>query len=68
MVKTNWKINLRWVKTHVGIRGNEITDKLVKNAAAKENIKVNYNRISKNVILKELEEESVTKWQREWTN
>jgi ribonuclease HI len=67
MTKNNWKINLRWVKAHVGIRGNEIADKLAKNAAANENIKVSYNRIPKNVILKELEEESVTKWQREWT-
>jgi ribonuclease HI len=68
MTKMNWKINLRWVKAHVGIRGNELADKLAKNAAANENIKESYNGIPKNVILKELEEESVTKWQREWTN
>jgi hypothetical protein len=68
MTKTNWKINLRWVKAHVGIRGKEIADKLAKNAAENENIKVSYNRITKNVILKELEEEGITKWQREWTN
>jgi ribonuclease HI len=65
MTKTKWKINLRWVKAHVGIRGNEITNKLAKNAAENENIKVSYNRIPKNVVLKELEEECVTKWQRE---
>ena len=52
MTKTNWKINLRWVKAHVEIRGNELTDKLEKNAAANQNIKESYNRIMKNVILK----------------
>jgi len=28
MKKTNWKIKLRWVKAHVGIRGNELDDTL----------------------------------------
>jgi hypothetical protein len=68
MTKTNWKINLRWVKAHIGIGGNALADKLAKKAAANVNIKESYNRIPKNVILKELEEESVTKWHREWTN
>ena len=39
MTKTNWKINLQWVKAHVGIRGDELAEKLAKNAAANENIK-----------------------------
>jgi hypothetical protein len=66
--KTKWKINLRWVKAHIGIRGNELAGKLAKKASANINTKESYNRIPKNEISKELEEESITKWQREWTN
>jgi ribonuclease HI len=52
MTKTNWNINLRWVKAHVGTRGNEIADKLAKNAAANENIMVSYSRIQKKCNIK----------------
>jgi hypothetical protein len=67
MKKTRWKITLRWVKAHAGIRGNELADTLAKKAATNENITESYKRIPENVVLRELEEESVRNWQREWT-
>jgi ribonuclease HI len=67
MKKSRWKITLSWVKAHAGIRGNELADTLAKKAATSENITENYKRVPKSVVLRELEKESVRKWQREWT-
>ena len=64
---TNWEVNLCWVKAHAGIMGNEFADTLAKKAAKNESLTVEYNIIPKSVVTKELEEESVKKWQRNWT-
>ena len=47
--------------------GNELADTLAKNAAKNEPLTEEYNRIPKSVVTRELEEESVRKWQRNWT-
>jgi len=67
MTKTNWKIKLKWVKAHAGIRGNELADTLTKEAAANENIKESYTRVPKSVVLSDLVNKSVAKWQSERT-
>ena len=67
MTKTNWTVKFLWVKAHAGIRGIELADTLAKEAATNENITENYKRVPKSVVVSELEEKSVEKWQREWT-
>jgi len=68
MTARNWKIKLRLLKAHAGVRGNEPADKLAKEASANSNIKESYKRIPKRVIIEELEDDSVKKWEAEWTN
>jgi ribonuclease HI len=47
MMETNWTIKFRCVKAHAGIRGNELADTLVKEAATNENITESYERVPK---------------------
>jgi primosomal protein N' len=64
MKRTNWEITLCWVKAHAEILGKELADMLARKAATNELLTVDYNRIPKSVVSRELEEESVKKWQR----
>jgi ribonuclease HI len=66
MNKANWEIKLYWVKAHAGILGNELADTLAKKAATNETLTEKYNKIPKSVVKKELEEESMKKWQNNW--
>jgi len=67
MNKTSWEVTLCWVKAQAGILGNELAETLVKKAATNESLTEDYKRIPKSVVERELEEESVRKWQRNWT-
>jgi len=67
MNKANWEVKLCWVKAHADIMGKELADTLAKKAAKNESLTVEYNRIPKSVVTGDLEEESVRKWQRNWT-
>ena len=67
MKRTNWEVLLCWVKAHAGILGNELADTLAKKAATNESLTEDHKRIPKSVVKRELEEESMRKWQRNWT-
>ena len=66
MKESEWEITLCWIKAHTGIRGNELADTLAKKAATNKNITESYNKIPKSVLMKDIEEESIKKWQRQW--
>jgi hypothetical protein len=67
MNKADWKVKLSWMKAQAGILGNELADSLAKKAATNESLTKEYIRIPKSVATRKLEEESVRKWQRNWT-
>ena len=67
MKQAGWQITLQWVKAHVGTIGNELEDAIAKKAATNGTIPESYTRIPKSVVLRQLEEESLQKWQRSWT-
>ena len=66
MENREWKIRFRWIKARAGVSGNELADKLAKEASGKREIHISYNRISKSIIKRDLEDTSMEIWQREW--
>jgi ribonuclease HI len=66
MENREWKIWLRWIKAHAGNSGNELADRLAKEASGKTDIPISYNRVPKSIIKRDLEDTSVETWQREW--
>jgi len=59
LTKENWKIEFKWVKAHAGIYGNEIADRLAKEAT--QNDHTTYSRIPKSAIIKDNRKESIGK-------
>jgi ribonuclease HI len=45
MVRAKWKIKFSWVKAHAGIYGNEMADRLAKEAARSDGTNYGYSRI-----------------------
>ena len=66
--RSEWKIKCSWVKVHAGTHGNEIADRLAKEAERSEGTKHVFARIPKSTPYQEAEEEARQKWKREGTS
>jgi ribonuclease HI len=62
-----WNMRFGWVKGHVGIEGNELVDRLAKEAAV-EFGPVVYNKMLREVIITREKENGLHMWQWQWTN
>ena len=61
MTNRNWEIKFQCVKSHSGVRGNDLADTLAKESAANENIKESNTRVSKSVVSSEIVNKNVAK-------
>jgi hypothetical protein len=61
-----WKLESSWVKSRAGHWGNELADKLAKEAASSRTIDESYTKIPKSAMLCDLNAQSVNQWQNEW--
>ena len=64
--RADWNIDISWVKVHVGIVGNELTDRLAKVTACDSAAKIVFNRLPMNTLISKIEEETKLQWQKEW--
>jgi ribonuclease HI len=64
--KINWSFHFIWVKSHNDNLGNELADKLAKNAANRRDGKTAYRRIPKSAVINVIQENGELQWQQEW--
>ena len=56
-----------WVRGHAGIEGNELVEKLAKEAAVEDGPVV-YDKIPREVLITRVQENGLNMWQRQWTD
>ena len=61
-----WTVDFSWVKAHIGNYGNELADRLAKQAARDANLQTCYDMIPLSAVKAQLIGISEDKWQREW--
>jgi hypothetical protein len=62
-----WKLTFSWVKAHVGIYGNELADRLDKEAARSNGTSIAFNWNPESTLYYDATEEAKQKWQDQWT-
>ena len=65
--RSGWQIRFSWVKANTGIHGNELADRVAKEAAQSTVTHYEYTRIPKSYLCHIAAEEAKQKWQAEWT-
>jgi ribonuclease HI len=64
--KDNWTIQFTWVKAHNDSIGNEMADRLAKQAARRGDGKTAFSNIPKSAVIKAIQEKGELLWQSEW--
>jgi ribonuclease HI len=62
--RKGWTIKFTWIKAHDGNLGNELADKLAKQAI--QNKEIIYNKIPRSQIIQREKQQSIDKWQNQW--
>jgi hypothetical protein len=63
-----WTVFSNWVKAHVGIKGNDMADRLAKKAATEDIGEIIYDKIPRETIITEGKENGLAKWQEQWAS
>ena len=65
---SHWTVKIKWIKAHIGILGNEMADKLAKEATTMDEAQYAYTKIPKSTIVLKAKQDGHAKWQEQWTN